>query len=36
MVNKVDEQAKKMVTSRQPILKVWIAEKLKEHGEILF
>ena len=32
MVNKVDEQAKKMVTSRQAILKVWIAEKLKNNG----
>lgn len=30
MVNKVDEQAKKTGTSRQAIIKVWIAEKLKE------
>jgi hypothetical protein len=32
MINQVDEQAKKMGTSRQAILKVWIAEKLKDHG----
>jgi len=30
MVNKVDEQAKKTGTSRQAILKLWIAEKLKQ------
>jgi len=31
MVNKVDEQARKMGTTRQAILKVWIAEKLKNN-----
>ena len=30
MVNKVDEQAKKTGTSRQAVLKIWIAEKLKQ------
>ncbi len=30
MINRLDDEAKKMGTTRQSVIKVWIAEKLKK------
>jgi hypothetical protein len=34
MIDSLDREARRLVVTRQSIIKVWIAERLEQHGQV--